>query len=154
MRLVQKDMMEYSGLQQKGPGTGRGRYRGKKGSEEEVMSKSAEKAAGKIRHVRFEVTTATPLPAGQQVFISGSDVVLGEWKADGFPLTRVDDTLWTATAALPAAVPVEYKITRGMWENEQVDAQGDVPENYRLSPGGDVSVSHTVTGWKDGRFSK
>ena len=39
------------------------------------------------RTVQFEVKTLKPLPVGQQVFVSGTQRVLGNWRPDGVPLT-------------------------------------------------------------------
>lgn len=105
-----------------------------------------------LRRIYFEIITPTPPAAGEQVFISGSDPTLGNWKPDGLPLTRVEDRVWKAEAVLPADMAVEYKITRGTWDCEEVLPDGTVPSNYRISPGGDRIVRHTVLAWRDGRF--
>ena len=55
------------------------------------------------RAVVFEVTTHKPLPVGQQIFIAGNQPMIGAWKPDGFPLTRMDDnTFWFALASSDA----------------------------------------------------
>ncbi|HDL77780.1 MAG TPA: hypothetical protein ENG36_03325 [Lentisphaerae bacterium] len=105
-----------------------------------------------LRRIYFEIITPTPLPTGEQVFISGSDPTLGNWKPDGLPLTRVEDRVWKAEAVLPADHSVEYKITRGSWDSEEVLPDGTVPSNYRISAGGDRIVRHTVLAWRDGRY--
>ncbi|MCS6771645.1 MAG: CBM20 domain-containing protein [Kiritimatiellae bacterium] len=103
------------------------------------------------RTVTFEVKTVHPLPVGQQVFIAGDSKVLGNWRPDGLPLTRMGENLWSGYAILPVGDTVEYKITLGDWENEALDENGAVPGNHVLKPGGDITVRHVVTAWKSGR---
>ena len=67
------------------------------------------------RMITFEITTSHPLPVGQQVFIAGNLDMLGNWQADGFPLTRLDDNVWTGYTVIAEGLPVEFKITRGTW---------------------------------------
>ncbi len=101
------------------------------------------------RTVLFEVRTAKPLPVGQQVFISGNQKMLGHWRADALPLTRMGENLWSGQALLPIGETIELKITRGSWDTEAVDAKGVVPGNLELRPGGDTTLRHTVVAWKD-----
>ncbi len=103
------------------------------------------------RTVTFEVKTARPLPVGQQVFIAGGAKVLGNWRPDGLPLTRMGENLWSGYAILPVGESVEYKITLGDWESEALDESGVTPGNFVLKPGGDISIRHTVSAWKSDR---
>lgn len=103
------------------------------------------------RTVTFEVKTAKPLPVGQQVFIAGGAKVLGNWRADGLPLTRMGENVWSGYAILPVGDAVEYKITLGYWDGEALDEKGVTPGNFVLKPGGDITVRHLVTAWKSDR---
>jgi hypothetical protein len=102
------------------------------------------------RMVTFEITTFRPLPVGQQVFISGNIDVLGHWKADGFPLTRLDDNLWSGYAVVPDNTPVEFKITRGTWTSEEAESNRIArKENLTLPARGTTTFKHIVNGWID-----
>jgi hypothetical protein len=101
------------------------------------------------RTVLFDIRTAKPLPVGQQVFISGNQKMLGHWRADALPLTRMGENAWSGQAILPVAEIIEYKVTRGSWDTEAVTADGVVPDNHELRPGGDVTVRHTIAAWND-----
>lgn len=105
-----------------------------------------------MRKVTFQVFTSTPLPVGEQVFITGNTPTLGNWRADGIPLNRAKDNLWTQTVFLPQKDTIEYKITRGTWETEQVDAEQKVPSNSVLKPGADLVITCYVHRWKDARI--
>jgi predicted alpha/beta superfamily hydrolase len=110
------------------------------------------RARQRSRLIKFEIRTTTPLPVGDQVFVCGNQEGLGDWKPEGLPLTRLSDDLWAGMAVCSAGEPLEFKITRGAWETEEVGDDGAVPSNHRLEPGGDFVVQHTVARWKD-RFA-
>lgn len=110
------------------------------------------KVPEKTRRVTFRVNTKMPLPVGEQIFIAGNDAVLGNWKPDGLPLTRVQDCVWTGTAILPADRAIEYKITRGNWQTEEALASGAVSPNKALRPGADAFVENLVVRWHDSRL--
>ena len=102
------------------------------------------------RRITFEITTPSPLPVGQQVFISGNIEMLGAWQPDGFPLTRMDDNLWTGYAVIPTGSPIEFKITRGLWHTEEADADGNVRvHNQTLAEHGNVAYRHKIIRWLD-----
>jgi predicted alpha/beta superfamily hydrolase len=108
-------------------------------------------AQPQLRTLHFEITTLRPLPAGEQVFISGNRAGLGGWRPDGLPLTRVDDNLWTGAVVLPETEAVEFKVTRGSWETERALADGSIPGNVVAGPGGDETVRVQVVDWRDHR---
>ena len=104
----------------------------------------------KERMITFEITTPSPLPVGQQVFISGNIEALGAWRPDGFPLTRLDDNLWTGYTVIEQNADVEFKVTRGTWSTEEVEAGGGVrAANHILPRRGDIAFRHAVPRWLD-----
>lgn len=106
------------------------------------------RSRGSEKIVLFEITTTRPLPVGQQVFIAGNQPMLGDWKPDGFPLTRMDDNTWAATAIVAPQIPLEFKITRGTWESEAVGDGGVIPTNTIVETGRSRIVA-TVSRWRD-----
>lgn len=107
------------------------------------------KPRNKNRRISFEIKTARPLPVGEQVFITGNQPILGDWKADGFPLTRMADNVWAGAAVLPGDETIEFKVTRGDWDTEEMAPDGSTPANTVLKPGGDLAVRRTVEAWRD-----
>lgn len=101
------------------------------------------------RQITFEVITRVPLPVGEQVFISGNQHVLGNWNSEGFPLARTDDNTWAGSVILPVTEIVEYKVTRGSWESEEVQEDGRIPPNFVLEAGRSRVVRHEVKRWRD-----
>jgi len=101
------------------------------------------------RTVLFDIRTAKPLPVGQQIFVSGNQKMLGHWRPDALPLTRMGENAWSGQAILSVAETVEYKLTRGSWDTEAVEADGTIPGNFVLKSGGDTTVRHSVAAWRD-----
>ena len=100
------------------------------------------------------VQTAISLGVGEQVFLTGSSDELGRWNVSAVPMTRTDDRRWEATLALRSAEPIEFKVTRGSWETEEVDAQGKLMANHVLRPVDGGTAEIQVAGWKDDRLAK
>ncbi|HAL93039.1 MAG TPA: hypothetical protein DCM68_08470, partial [Verrucomicrobia bacterium] len=70
------------------------------------------------------VQTAMSLGVGEQVFLTGAPDELGGWNPAAVPMTRTDDNSWEVVLSLRTAAPVEFKVTRGSWATEEVDAAG------------------------------
>ena len=100
------------------------------------------------------VQTAISLGVGDQVFLTGSTEELGRWNVAALPMTRTDENRWEATLFLRAGDPVEFKVTRGTWETEEVDAQGKLMANHVFTPVEGGTVALKVAGWKDERLAK
>ena len=100
------------------------------------------------------VQTAISLGVGEQVFLTGSVEELGRWNVAAVPLTRMDDNRWEAIVTFHTDSPVEFKVTRGSWETEEVSANGSLLPNHVLTPvdGGRVEIK--VAAWKDARGEK
>ena len=113
---------------------------------ENAMSRSNSKS---FRRITFNINTLLPLPAGEQVFVTGSNRMLGNWAPDGMPLTRLDEDVWTGDFEVPGKEALEYKITRGTWDTEQVLADGGIPLNSHISSGDNVDIALTIHRWKD-----
>lgn len=96
------------------------------------------------------VQTAISLGVGEQVFLAGSADELGRWNPAGLPMTRTDENRWEAVLSLRLAEPLEFKVTRGTWETEEVDAQGCIRANRSLTPADQGTIEIQVAGWKDG----
>lgn len=100
------------------------------------------------------VQTAISLGVGEQVFLTGSADELGRWHVSAVPMTRMDDNRWEALLSLRSADPIEFKVTRGSWETEEVDAQGHLMANHVATPADGGRIEIRVAGWKDDRQPK
>ncbi len=95
------------------------------------------------------VQTAITLGIGEQVFLTGEADELGRWAPDAVPMTRVADDRWEAILSLRNSTASEFKVTRGTWETEQVNAAGRVMGNHMLVPKDQGTLTIQVEGWKD-----
>ena len=100
------------------------------------------------RRVTFRIVPAEQPAANERIFIAGNVLALGQWKADGFALSADSNGTWTGTVDLPADQTVEFKVTKGSWETERSLADGSIPPNEMLPPGGDTEVEVRAAGWK------
>ncbi len=96
------------------------------------------------------VQTAISLGMGEQVFLTGSSDELGRWNPSAVPMTRTDENRWEVVLSLRVENSFEFKVTRGTWDTEEVDAQGHVLANRRLTPEDQGKLEIRVEGWKDG----
>lgn len=71
---------------------------------------------GKLIPVTFKVNNAPPTQPGEQLFLTGNTIELGNWKttwdeAVG-PLTSGSNVPWSICAAVPAGQPLQFKFVR------------------------------------------
>ncbi len=95
-----------------------------------------------------------PLPVGEQVFIAGNAGALGSWDPAGFALTRSEDLVWLGDVMVPSDTIIEYKVTRGSWDTEEVRQDGSVPDNHVIMADKDTIEEHTVHHWQDQRVAQ
>ena len=96
-------------------------------------------------HVQLEVT----VPANTQgpVYITGDRAQIGTWDPEGRALALVGGR-YTATLAMPAGVPFEYKITRGSWDTVEKGPNGEELDN-RQGVAQDGPLRVNVARWAD-----
>ena len=101
-----------------------------------------------MSHIRFLIVP--PVDRSSDVaYIIGSHPGLGEWNpAQALPLTWEAPYL-EGEFEVETGTHFEYKILRGSWEAEAVDAFGQVPGNYSHDVWLDATRHHTVADWKD-----
>ncbi len=85
--------------------------------------------------------------ASETAGVAGSIPALGGWQP-ALPLQWKAPYLEGEFDAEPGTA-FEYKIIRGSWEAEEVDAFGCIPKNHSHEVGLDATLHHTVADWKD-----
>lgn len=86
---------------------------------------------------------------GDDLYITGNHSNLGSWNPGAIKLYEEHDRTWTREVKLNEGMMVEYKITRGHWDNEAVNEQGLVPPNYTFKVQSDTTIEVNVANWKD-----
>ena len=96
----------------------------------------------------FEITIP-PDPARETVVVAGSDSTLGDWQPEkGLVLQKFADGKFRGGCDVPYGL-IEFKITRGTWDTEEVYKDGSTCLNYQYLVAHDLTVISTVENWKD-----
>jgi hypothetical protein len=64
-------------------------------------------------------------------------------------LIKQKDGSWTKTFHFDEGTILSYKITRGSWDKEALDDNGNIPQNSTLEVKGDETVTIKINKWKD-----
>jgi predicted alpha/beta superfamily hydrolase len=89
------------------------------------------------------------LPQNSHIFISGNDIQLGNWQPDSAKLIKTEENIWTGKFSFEKGKKLEFKITRGSWDNEALNDDGSVPENHSLIVESDTTISIFIHLWAD-----
>lgn len=103
---------------------------------------------GGMSRISFRVVLPI-LPSSEDVLVVGDSAVLGGWQPSGALRLRGEGAEWVGEIEVESGTDLEYKIIRGSWEAEEVDAYGHVGGNHRHHVWLDATLSHTVADWKD-----
>jgi len=88
------------------------------------------------------------------IFITGNNRKLGNWSPGVIPLKRINDSTWLRTISFPSNAILEYKYTKGNWQNEALNNNGSIPQNSILKVIRDTIVVKRITKWKDQNIHK
>jgi enterochelin esterase-like enzyme len=101
-----------------------------------------------MSQIRFEVIPPVRDPQ-ETIYVCGSLPRLGSWDpAKALPLQWANPH-HLGEIEVETGTSFEYKILRGSWQNEAVDAWGHVLPNVRHDSLLDATRHHTVADWKD-----
>lgn len=101
-----------------------------------------------MSNIRFQILPPIAHP-DEPVFVSGSLPSLGNWELGKSLRLEWRPPYHVGEVEADTGAGFEYKIHRGTWEQEAVDARGEVPGNYAHSVWLNATVHHTVADWKD-----
>lgn len=90
----------------------------------------------------LRIVATVPADAGD-VFVTGSLPEWGPWNPGKFKMTGVG-TKREAVLKMAKGTKVEFKFTRGAWENEALDATGQTPPNNTVTVTGDQTVEYSI----------
>ena len=94
------------------------------------------------------VEIVAQVPSGAPtVYLTGNIDALGPWDPDALAMIG-DGIERRATIRVPDGFVLEYKITLGSWEREEVDRFERTRPNYTLAASADQSVRHEVVAFK------
>ncbi len=111
-------------------------------------------AQPKIVNVTFRVRVPDETPSTDTVYIPGNIDLLGPWNPGKQAMNNLGGGIWEVTLPIPDGVNLEYKYTRGSWE--QVEWWGSITgvtnRHVTISYGtdGNQLVDNTATDWGNG----
>jgi predicted alpha/beta superfamily hydrolase len=89
------------------------------------------------------------LPEGSKIYITGNDEQLGNWQPDEVELNEIEKGRWSKSFSFTKGKKLEFKITRGSWENEALNDNGTVPDNHIIEVLNDTIITLKVELWAD-----
>lgn len=95
------------------------------------------------------IVNAAELKDTSAIFITGNTKEFGTWNPGLIKLSKFSDTEWKREFSFKKGRLLEYKFTKGSWETEAVDTNGNTPGNYRTVLNGDTTIRYTISAWKD-----
>ncbi|MEO6054554.1 MAG: alpha/beta hydrolase-fold protein [Chthoniobacterales bacterium] len=99
-----------------------------------------------MKRIRFNIIPPICKPE-EKIFICGN--IFGAWNpAMALPL-KYRAPFHEAEIEVTEGTLLEYKILRGSWESEAVDAYGSVVSNFTHEARSDQTLQHVVADWKD-----
>lgn len=97
-------------------------------------------------NVKFEVTV-NDVADSEAVYIAGNHPGLGGWNPGKIKLNKENANLWSYTLKLEKPGTLEYKFTKGSWNNEAVGPDGIKKPNNITKVSGDTTVKFSICCW-------
>jgi predicted alpha/beta superfamily hydrolase len=89
------------------------------------------------------------LPEGSKIYITGNDDQMGNWQPDSIELSETGKGKWSKSFSFAKGKKLEFKITRGSWENEALSDNGTVSDNHFIEVLSDTTIIVRVGLWAD-----
>ncbi len=95
------------------------------------------------------IVISETVPQTSGVYVTGNNNSLGNWQPDAVKLNKIGTDKWSRKFIFNKGDKIEFKVTRGSWANEALNADGSVPSNYNLEVKKDTIIQITVKLWAD-----
>jgi predicted alpha/beta superfamily hydrolase len=96
--------------------------------------------------VTFRVVSPT-VKSGEKVCISGNNEKLGSWDPGSIQLQSKGNGVFELTLHFAKKEKLEYKFTKGSWQEEAQFEKGVTPSNLHIVPENDTVVTAVVPDW-------
>lgn len=96
---------------------------------------------------KIELIVFSKIPPNQNIFITGNKPDLGNWSPDKIPLTKINDSTWSRSFEFMADDVIEFKFTKGSWDEEALDENGSVSKNIILKASADTTIIFNINNW-------
>ncbi len=102
-----------------------------------------------MSQIRFRIVPPVDFRPTDHAYVVGGLPALGDWNPERALPLRPELPWLVGEFEAETGTHFEYKILRGSWEAEAVDAFGHVPGNHSHEVWLDATLHHTVADWKD-----
>ncbi len=92
---------------------------------------------------------ANNLPEGSSIYITGNNEQLGNWQPNEIELIEIEKGKWSKSFSFTKGKKLEFKFTRGSWNNEALNDDGSTPVNYTMDVSSDTSITYKIKLWAD-----
>ncbi len=105
-------------------------------------------SAQQLRVTILVEPTITARDSGLNVFVAGNKSVFGNWNPSSARLQKISDSLWKFESKFDSADFLEFKITRGTWDQEAIYEINKLPDNAILKVTKDTTLIIRPLFWK------
>ena len=110
-----------------------------------ILSSCAEK--DKSVEIEF-IVKADSVSSSEKVFIVGNNKELGMWDPGLIELEKENENIFRKKISFYKDDTLEFKFTKGLWQNEALNSDGKVPANYRIITSRDTTFQIEINRWK------
>lgn len=103
-----------------------------------------------ISQVKVQIVVSTnKIGPDEKIFIAGNNSELGNWNPGLISLVKVNDSTWIKDFFFDKGSIIEFKLTKGSWNNEALNAEGKAPDNTIIKVSQDTSIIFRISNWND-----
>jgi len=96
---------------------------------------------------KIDLVVVSKLSVDKKVFIAGNKPELGNWNPDKTSLNKINDSTWLKTFEFSKDEIIEFKFTKGSWDEEALDENGSVSGNIILKALADTTIIFRINNW-------
>ena len=104
-----------------------------------------------LPQINIKVIVIASLAEDQKVFIAGNKPELGNWNPDKISLHKVNDSTWSKVFEFNYGESIEFKFTKGSWDEEALNETGKISGNKIIKVSNDTTLVFKVESWGSSR---
>lgn len=98
------------------------------------------------------IVSSNNIDSTEKVFIAGNKPELGNWNPGVVSLLKINDSIFTKEFSFNKNDSLEFKFTKGNWNNEALNENGRVPGNYIIKVLSDTTIYFRINNWNDSKI--
>lgn len=102
---------------------------------------------------KIEVIVISSLPEVQKVFIAGNKPKLGNWSPDKISLSKMNDSTWAKKFDFKIGETIEFKFTKGSWDEEALNKSGKISGNITHKVSNDTTLVFNIKYWGNSKLN-